>query len=313
MSIRSTAIEFGVKVAAAAQTKETLLPAAFGRQVYEAQIDLDGDPEVLDPVGHHARPLRTRKSLMSAKVSFSQALTSGGADGTAPSFYDLLRASGFTVGTGANADVATMGAMPDNTSALVCELFDGLQKRYAYGVRGLTEIVGDKVGEKILCKLNGFGHGDIEDDATWPVGIVDDNTAPALFEGNSLTIGGWTPELRKCSFKMEKDPVKIENALSSDGFVEPWLVKPQAFLRIEVYQHALSASSWYKKVRDLENNNLSCVWEIPLDHGLKLGIAGSVMLVKTPNRTEADGIGTLPLEFQFDRTSDITITQSLNP
>lgn len=308
---RSIALDFG-RAAVAGEVPQTytpLLPAAFAWQNFDGQINLDNTPAVVDPMSSHVRPLHTRKGLRFAEVSFKEALVRGSADGSAPPFFDLLAAAGFSIGTGATADVATLGNMPSNEKALTCELFDGLQKKWAYGVRGLVEILGEKAGDRIMVGFNGKGHGDIDDADTYPAGVVESNVKSAIFEGNSLTLGGYTPELRRCSFKTEQDPVQLTDAIADDGILEYYHTRTQAFLRVEVYLHTRTAKDWYNSLRDVVDNSHAINWGIPLGNGLKLSTTGTAMLVKTPNRTDSDGVGVMPLEFQFDRKSDVVISQ----
>lgn len=310
MAVRSTTKEFGLAVAATAQTYVALPSAAFGRQIFEPSIDLDGDPVVINPVANATRPTRTRKSLKSAKVAYKEPLVPGSALGVAPAFFDSLLASGFTVATVAGVSaIATLGAVPSNDKDLNCELFDGILKKWAWGVRGTSKIVAENPGERIMLEFNGIGHGDRADQTAWPANVTDDLGAGAIFEGNSLTIGGWTPELSRCSFDLEGDPIKLGNGLAADGFTEPWLKDTQAFLRMTAYQHSFSLMDWDAMLDDLDSNNHTATWTIPFDATTKLVITGNVMLQKRPNTADLEGVGTLPLEFQFTRLAPITISQ----
>jgi len=309
MPIRSTTIEFGRKLETVAQTKEVLTGADFGYQNFEGQINISADPEMVSPMANASRPLYSRKKTQTADVVFKEALVRGAVDGTAPSFYPILQAAGFTLGTGASADVATMGAVPDNSKSISCELYDGILKSSAWGVRGTIEISADKPGDRVLCSFNGKGHGDTTDQSAWPSGITDDTVQSALFESNTMTIGGFVPEVVKSSFKTEGDLVLIDNGLAADGFVEYILNKIQAWLRISVYLHPMGTKDWLAGLRDTASNSYAAEWAIDLGNALELAIAGTVGLAKWPNRADSNGVGILPLEFQFLRAAPITITQ----
>ena len=309
MPIRSITTEFGRKLEAVPQTMEVLSGADFGKQNFEPQINISADPMMIDPVANASRPSYTRRGLKHAEVTFKESITRGAADGTAPAFFPLLQAAGFTVGTAANADVATLGGMPSNDAALSCELFDGIKKKSAWGVRGNIEISADKPGDQLLVSFTGKGHGDEADQVEWPAGITDDMTPCAIFESNTMTIGGFSPEVLKVSFKTEGDPVQIGNGLSSDGISEFILSKVLACLRITAYQHTRAAEDRIASLRDSASNSHAFEWAIALDGGLELAIAGNVAVSKYANRAVENNVGVLPLEFAFLRSAPITITQ----
>lgn len=311
MPVRSTTLEFGYKLETTPQTAATLTGTDFGAQIFEPQITIDGDPELVDPVGNESRPLYTRKQMQTASVTWKQGIVRGAADGTAPSFYPALQACGFTLGTAANADVATLAAMPSNAASLTCEQYDGLQRTRAWGVRGTCEIAAEKPSSRIMFSFNGKGHGDVQDQSSWPSGITDDTVPSAIFESNTLTIGGFVPEVYKASFKTEGDPILLANGLLADGLIEPWLAKITAWLRLSVYQHTLATRDWISALRNAPatNNKYAIEWAIDMGGGLELAIAGLAALGKWPNRANQDNVGIFPLEFAFLRGTDITITQ----
>lgn len=307
--IRSLTTEFGRKIEAVPQTKEVLAGADFGKQNFEAQINIGGDPSLIDPVANASRILRTRKGLVHSEVTFKESITRGSANNVPPAFFALLQAAGFVVTTTATTAVATMGAMPSNLGALSCELYDGITYKQAWGVRGNIEIAADKPGDSLLASFNGKGHGDEEDQADWPLGITDDMTAPAIFESNTMTIDGFEPEVLKASFKTEGDPIQIGNGMADDGISEFILGKTIPWLRLTAYQHSRAQKDWINSLRDLEANSHPFTWGIDLDGGLELAIAGNLAIVKRPNRANENNVGVLPLEFQFLRSAPITITQ----
>lgn len=308
MAVRSTTKEFGLAVAATAQTYVALASTAFGRQIFEPSIDIEGDPVVINPVANATRPTRTRKSLKSAKVAYKEPLVPGATAIVAPAFFDSLAASGFVITTTATTSVATLGAVPSNDKDTNCELFDGIHKTWAWGVRGVSKIVAENPGERLMLEFNGIGHGSRADQTAWPAGVVDDLGAGAIFEDNGLTIGAWVPEAARCSFDLEGDPIKLGNGLAADGFTEPWLKDTQAFLRFTAYKHALAAMNWDAMLDDLASNSNTATWTVPFDADLEMVITGNVMLYKRPNAADLEGVGTFPLEFQFTRLAPITIT-----
>jgi hypothetical protein len=300
---RSTNDEFGWKLETAPQTKIALTGADFGMQIYDPSIQIAGDPEAASPVAAASRPLFFRKTQNIADVSFKQALTRGVLAAT-PSWMSLLEAAGFTLA----GSVATMGARPDNTKSISCEWFDGIVKCNAWGVRGLIDVVADNTSGKILMGFSGKGHGAEEPHVDWPAGITDDTQPHAIFENNSMTIDGLTPELVKCGFKTEGEPTIVPDALKADGFVEPRLVNTQAFLRPTILMNDLAIKDWYAFARGSANNKFAVSWGIDLGTGKEIVFAGMAGLSKYPAKTRENNLGVFPLEFQFVRGTDITIT-----
>lgn len=305
---RSTSMEFGRKLSAALQTNEALPNTAFGRQIFDGQISLDPQVALVNPMANHTRPLHTRKGLKTSEVTFKEALVRSATAIIPPAFFDLLRASGMTQTIGASSVTLTLPGIPSNDVDLVCETFDGIQKVSAWGVRGSAEIVGEKPGDRIMCAFNGKGHGTADDQAAWPNNVVDDNGQSALFEGNEILLGDFAAEARRCSFKIEGDPVMLESGISDDGFLEPYLADKQAFLRLDVYEHATIDRDWLGALEDVVSNDHACSWTIPMGGGFELVIAGNFAIVKFPNRTNNGGVGTFPLELQALRTAPVTIT-----
>lgn len=302
---RSTNDEFGWKTELNSQDRETLTGADFGKNIDEPSIEIDGDPEAVMPVAAADRPLYLSKSKNRvATASFKQKLTRGILTAL-PSWMTLLEAAGWTL----SGSVMTMGARPSNSKSITCELFDGIVKKSAWGVRGNPEIVADQASGMVRMGFTGKGHGIVEAFDSWPTGISDDTTPHAIFEDNEMTIAGFTPELVKCSFKGEGDPVIVPDALRTDGFVHPWLTGVQYFLRPTILMHTLEAKDWYAYITgSADANKFGVSWGINLGGGKEAVIAGQVGLAKHPTTTRENSIGVFPLEFQFLRGTDITIT-----
>lgn len=303
MPVRSTTDEFGWKVETTAQTPIALTSGDFGMQIFEPSIQIAGDPEAVDPAANADRPLYYRKTQRTANVSFKQALTRG-VLAAVPDWFALLQACGFSVA----GSVATLGAIADNSKSISCELYDGILKSTAWGVRGLPKIGADKPSDPVLLSFNGKGHGTKAKHTAWPSGITDNTTPRALFENNSMTLGGYIPELLSCSFDLVNDPTILTNALATDGIIEPYLVKPQPFLRTKVYLHSPDDRDWYSYVTDAATNRHAVSWGIDLGGGKEVVIAGMTACSKYPNETRENGVGVVPLEFHFLRGTDVTIT-----
>lgn len=305
---RSTTVEFGRKTAVG-QAIATLTGADYGRRIYQPDIVIDQDPVILNPAGNHDRPYTLRKSMKSASVTFQEELLPAEFLNEAPFFFDVLKAAGFVVATTIDGATATLGNVADNTNSLTCVSFDGIEKKTAWGVRGLVEIAAASPVERFLLTFNGKGHGDAEEDATFPTGVTEDIYPGAIFEDNTLTIGGFEPEMTSLSFKTEGEPAILGNGLAADGFVEPYLTATQAFLRGQAWQNTKTQRDWVRYLNNAETPNQALVWTMPLSATRILRITGSLLIIKNPNRIADQNVGAYPLEFQFDRTAPIVISQ----
>lgn len=305
---RSTTVEFGRKTAVG-QAIATLAGADYGRRIYQHDINVNQTPVILNPAGNHDRPSNLRKGMRTATVTFQEELLPAEFANNAPLFFDVLKAAGFVVATSVDGATATLGNVADNTNSLTCVSFDGIQKKTAWGVHGLVEIAAASPVERFLLTFNGKGHGDEEDDATFPTGVTEDIYPGAIFEDNTLTIGGFVPELTSLSFKTETEPALLGNGLAADGFVEAYLAGTQAFLRMQAWQHTKALRDWTAYLNNTETANQPLVWTMPISPTRILRITGSLLIIKRPNRIVDQGVGAIPLEFQFDRTAPIVISQ----
>lgn len=305
---RSITLEYGRKREATPQTRETLVQANFANRIFTPNIVLDPSITESSPAGHHTRILETHRGIRTATVTHTEEVNAGATVNTSPAFYDVLVAAGFSA---VNA-VATLGPVPSNVTALTCELYDGIKRTRAWGVRGLVEVFADKVCDPIRVNFNGKGHGDEDDQTAWPGGIIDTALRAAIFEGCYLRIGGeggFIPELHSFRFSTTGEPTLIDNAQRADGMVEYFLSQTQAMLALGVWQHTKAQRDWLQNVLDSEHADLEFV--IPLNATMELSITGSVLVMKNPQRTPKDNVGTYPLELKFDRTQDIVFTQQL--
>lgn len=307
MPTRSTTVEFGRKLETTPQTAATLVAGDYGYKIFDPSITLNADPVQVSPAGNHTRLLQTVRGMMTADVAFKEEVVGGAADGTAPAFYDLLKAAGFTVST----DVATLGPTPSNASSLTCMMFDGITETTAFGVRGTVELSAGSVSERLMCAFAGKGHGIEADQSAWPSGVSDITTAGAILDACTLTLGGFSPEFRDFRFRTEGDPVLIDSAGASDGLIEPILADTQVRLIVNVWQHTKAARDWLAYLRGTSVNQHALIFKIPLNATLELLLTGSLAMVKKPQRAAVNNVGTYPLEFMFDRTADIVFTQQL--
>lgn len=303
---RSTTNEFGRKLEATPGTVEPLVAADYAHKNYDPSIVLDPTINESSPAGNHTRLLETYHGVVPAKVAFGEDIVPGSAVGVAPPWYDILKASGFTV-AGA---VATLGAVPANSSSLSCVHHDGIKTTRAWGVRGLSEIFAENVADRVRINFSGSGHGDEVDHDEWPTNVVDTTVAAARFLDCGLTIGGasgFTPELRSFHFAMTGDPTLIDSALAADGIAEHYLAQTQAGIKFGVWQHTKAQRDWLAYA--LASTHLALDLRVPLSAALELKLTGSIVVAKNPQRTAQGNVGTYPLEFKFDRLADIVITQ----
>jgi len=305
---RSITLEYGRKREATPQTRETLVQADFANRIFTPNIVLDPSITESMPAGHHTRILETHRGIVSATVTHTEEVNPGATANTSPAFYDALAAAGFTINNG----VATLGPVPNNATALSCELYDGIKRTRAWGVRGLVEVFADKVCDPVRVNFNGKGHGDEADQTSWPGGIIDTALRAAIFEGCYLRIGGvggFVPELYSFRFSTMGEPTLVDNAQRGDGMVEYFLSQTQAGLTLGVWQNTKAQRDWLQDA--LESVQADLEFVIPLSNTLELALTGSVLIMKNPQRTPKDNVGAYPLEMKFDRTQDVVFTQRL--
>lgn len=298
--MRSTTLEFG-RALAAGQTRATLLAADFGHRNYEPSIELDPNVVTLDPVANADRALMTERGIMRAMVSFQEDVCRISGMGN-PAFFSILAASGFKI----ESDTATFGNVAYNDNSLTCELFDGITKTSAWGVRGNVKLAAAKPGDRLMVTFSGTGHGEETDQVAWPAGVTEVTTPSAILAACTLTLGDFTPELRSFELATEGEPTMIDDALASDGFVEAFLAKQSIALRMGIYQHTKADRDWLGHILASTNKH-ALAFTVPMGSGMELSITGSLMLSKKPVRAAEGNVGTYPLEFNFDRTAPVAI------
>lgn len=131
-------------------------------------------------------------------------------------------------------------------------------------------------------------------------------TPGAVLAACTLTLGDFVPELRSFELATTGEPTMIDNALASDGFVEPFLAKQSIDLRLGIYQHTKAQRDWLGRILSSTNKH-ALAFTVPMGEGMELSITGSLMLSKKPARAPEGNVGTYPLEFSFDRTAPVAI------
>lgn len=235
-----------------------------------------------------------------------------GVDGTAPDWYDLLKASGGTVTT----DVCTWGA--EQTSggvigtACTFKHRDGAYERVASGARVGLRFFAEK-GATWMCDVTGAGRYSQIAQTAYVAGVYPSSGQGQAFLGNAVTIGAFAGSVASVEIAIENVITSIEDGTHASGFGANIITEQKLMFRVTVLED--SSVDW----RDLYRNDASSdvvAVSVAMSAGTSGNVltwTGSINLVEQPAVEYREGIGyrTIVGEFvSLDDAAALTLTQS---
>lgn len=234
-----------------------------------------------------------------------------GTDGTAPGWYALLSAAGFSI----SGDVATIGATDTayavkGTSVTMVHR-DGNRARTLAGARLGSMTFSAEKGGLWGCAIEATGRYSEASDTSFP-SVSLPSIAPQAFLGHAVSLGGSAVSVASIEIKITNTVSPVEDGTHATGFGRNIITGQRATLSISVLD---DSTDWWGKWRNDSSSDVLAFSAVMATGttGNVLTWTGNVALTDVPVVEFRDGNGYRTLVGEFVATSTsavLTLTQT---